>query len=296
MIRELLFLHGRAQQGKDALALKRDWIRAWKEGLRKSGLSIPIAEAAIRFPYYGDTLADFTAGVAREEVADVIWRGDDLADDEKEFLVAALEEARDVAGITDEELLAVMDETVIERGWRDWRWAHSLIQALDEHGPGVSGTTIAIVTRDVFQYLTNRLVKEDIDDAISAAIDDHTETVIVGHSLGTVVAYGILRRAGEAHKWKVPLIVTLGSPLAVRAIRESLRPIAHPSCAAAWFNARDDRDIVALHSLEAPYFGVTPAIENKTDVRNETPNRHGIAGYLSDRDVARRIHDALTAP
>ena len=37
-------------------------------------------------------------------------------------------------------------------------------------------------------------------------------------------------------------------------------------------------------------------IENKTDVRNPTANRHGISGYLDDAEVARRIHDALLAP
>lgn len=29
---------------------------------------------------------------------------------------------------------------------------------------------------------------------------------------------------------------------------------------------------------------------------NRTPNRHGIGGYLDDRDVARRVYDALIAP
>ena len=38
-----------------------------------------------------------------------------------------------------------------------------------------------------------------------------------------------------------------------------------------------------------------PAIENRTDVRNRTTNRHGIAGYLDDQHLARLIHDALVA-
>ena len=37
----------------------------------------------------------------------------------------------------------------------------------------------------------------------------------------------------------------------------------------------------------------TPPVENKTDVKNRTNNQHGINGYLDDKDVARRIHDAL---
>jgi hypothetical protein len=61
-----------------------------------------------------------------------------------------------------------------------------------------------------------------------------------------------------------------------------------------WFNAMDERDIVALYPLSKKYFQVTPQIENKTDVQNPTENRHGISGYLGDPEVARRIHAALT--
>jgi hypothetical protein len=60
-----------------------------------------------------------------------------------------------------------------------------------------------------------------------------------------------------------------------------------------WFNAFDPRDAVALYPLDTEHFDVEPSIENKADVRNDTPNCHGISGYLSDKDVARRIYDAL---
>lgn len=118
-------------------------------------------------------------------------------------------------------------------------------------------------------------------------------TVVVAHSLGTVVAYNLLRRDGQAQRWQVPLFVTLGSPLAVKAIRAALAPIDHPACAAAWFNAMDERDVVALYPLTSDRFDVEPAILNKTDVQNHTANRHGISGYLDDAEVARRIHAAL---
>ena len=57
----------------------------------------------------------------------------------------------------------------------------------------------------------------------------------------------------------------------------------------------EERDIVSLYALDETHFPVDPAIENKTDVDNFTENRHGIAGYLSDKVVAKRIYDALTA-
>jgi hypothetical protein len=125
--------------------------------------------------------------------------------------------------------------------------------------------------------------------------------VVVSHSLGTVVAYSLLMTEGSRLGWKVPLFITLGSPLGVTEIRKAVRniggPLRCPPCAAAWFNAMDQRDVVALYPLTTNVFPldpVEPKIQNKTDVRNRTQNRHGIAGYLDDAEVARRIHAALT--
>ena len=56
----------------------------------------------------------------------------------------------------------------------------------------------------------------------------------------------------------------------------------------------DERDVVALYPLDQSGFPIMPAIENKTDVDNHTENRAGIAGYLNDRVVAKRIYEALT--
>ena len=48
-MKQLVFIHGRAQEGKDALALKAEWIAAWKVGLAKNGLVMPIPEDRVRF-------------------------------------------------------------------------------------------------------------------------------------------------------------------------------------------------------------------------------------------------------
>lgn len=58
----LVFIHGRAQEGKDSVALKAEWVAALGKGLARSGLTLPMADADIRFPYYGDTLAQLVAG------------------------------------------------------------------------------------------------------------------------------------------------------------------------------------------------------------------------------------------
>jgi hypothetical protein len=211
------------------------------------------------------------------------------------LIAAVLEEARQARGITDEQIAEHTDTDAVEQGLLNWPWVRAIAKALDAHMPGASGTTLAMVTFDVYHYLRNPGVRDTIEAGVRAAISPGTETVVVSHSLGTIVSYNLLRREGQAQGWNVPLHLTLGSPLAVTAIRKALAPIKSPACARTWFNAMDPLDIVALYPLSPPRFDVQPAVENKTDVDNHTANNHGITGYLDDPVVARRIYDALTA-
>jgi len=291
----LVFVHGRAQEGKDAVALKAEWVGALRKGLVKGGLALPLADADIRFPYYGDTLAALVDGSG--PVPDVVVRGTDPAsEDEQRFQQAVLEEVMAVAGITDAQVDAVLDDDVRQRGPLNWEWVQGILVAIDNLVPGASGASIALATRDVYQYLRNPGVRRTIDDGVRQAMLPGVPTVVVAHSLGTVVAYNLLRREGAAAGWNVPLFVTLGSPLGVKAIRQSVAPISHPSCVDRWFNAMDERDVVALYPLDSTRFDVTPPIRNKTDVRNHTRNRHGIDGYLDDAEVARCIRTEFAGP
>lgn len=301
MSRELVLVHGRAQEKKDSIALKAEWIEALNEGLAKSNLSLPVAEKDVRFPFYGDTLYDLVDGASAENAAQIIVRGQQGDAAEKTFVRAVLEEVRQKNGITENQLAAIAGEGVVERGPLNWEWVQTILSAIDRHVPYGSGTSIALATYDVYQYLKNSNIRKVIDDGVSAAITPGLETVVVSHSLGTVVAYNLLQQRGRLVGWNVPLFVTVGSPLAVTEIRKTLKFIAPtrcPECVSQWFNAMDDRDVVALYPLTPENFPldpVEPSIENKIDVKNKTTNRHGIAGYLDDKVVAKCIYDALVA-
>ncbi len=295
-MRQLVFIHGRSQQHKDSLALKQSWIDAWQKGLAASGLALPLADEDIRFPYYGDTLDQLVQGRPAAEAAQVIVRGTEESAEEQAFMRAILDEVQQKAGLTDDMVRAQANSEAIARGPQNWAWVQAILSALDSHVPGASGASVALFTKDVYQYLKNPGIRGPIDAGVRSAFTAGKDTVVVSHSLGTVVALNVLRTDGDALGWKVPLFVTLGSPLAVKVIKRSVAPIGHPACAAKWFNAMDERDVVSLYPLDADHFDVSPAIENKTDVNNDTENRHGISGYLSDPVVARRIHEALVAP
>jgi len=300
-MRQLVFIHGRAQEHKNADTLKAEWIDALREGLAKSALTLPIGESDIRFPYYGDTLFDMVNGRSAGEAAEVVIRGTDDDVDQKRFTLEVLEEIRKRANISDAQLAEAAGDEVVRRGPLNWEWVQAILKAVDRFVPHGSGASIALFTNDVYQYLKDSSIREEIEEGIVEAITPGVETVVVAHSLGTVVSYNLLRREGRLLGWKTPLYVTVGAPLAITAIRKTLKgfaPMRCPECVTTWFNAMDERDVVALYPLDAKCFPLNPAepaIENKTDVRNRTSNRHGIAGYLDDREVARRIFEGLTA-
>ena len=292
---QLVFIHGRAQEHKDAAALKGEWIASWKDGLAKSGLAMPVAESDIRFPFYGDTLYDLAQGKTVEQAAAIIVKGAaDAGMEAQEFILAVLQEVQDRAGISDAAIASESGQLVVDKGVLNWSWVQHLLVAIDRNVPGASAASIALGTNDVFQYMDNVGIRNHIENGVREAMQADVPTVVVSHSLGTVVAYNLLRREGADRGWKVPMLVTLGSPLAVTALRKKLAPNRHPSCVGSWFNAFDTRDVVALYPLDAKNFPLDPGITNYQDVKNETPNRHGISGYLSDPLVARTIHAALT--
>ena len=82
-------------------------------------------------------------------------------------------------------------------------------------------TTLEVFTRDVYIYTTKTAVRDEIDRTVAGALTDQP-TVVVAHSLGTVVAYNVLRN--DRRTLKIPLLVTVGSPLGVRSVRDQFRP------------------------------------------------------------------------
>jgi pimeloyl-ACP methyl ester carboxylesterase len=191
--------------------------------------------------------------------------------------------------ITDDDIRSFCDDPTMEKGFLNWPWVLATLRALDSAGGG--SWAVKLFTYDVFAYLTHPGVRDVIDTGVRRLFDTEP-AVVVSHSLGTVVAYDLLRRDGTENKWSVPTFITLGSPLSVNPIAHRLAPIKFPSCVGKWFTARDPLDTVALHPLVPPYFPDFQ-ITAKDDVKNTSDNHHGIVQYLSDPDVALWICDAM---
>ncbi len=285
----LLLVHGRSQGGKDPVKLKAEWLAALTEGLQKAGLTMP-ADVEVDFPFYGDRLDEFARQFELPADPAIIPKGSPVFDDYQEFRRAIAEEMRVRAGVTDAQIRAEMGPlaAAAEKGIENWGWVQAIVRLLDRHLTGVSQTTIEVFMRDVYLYVKRSVVRNAIDALVGDMVKPDT-AVVVAHSLGTVVAYNVLGAARQ----KIPLYVTVGCPLGIRAIRSTLSPIRNPVGNKGWYNAYDAHDIVSLYPLDKDNFDVNPAITNNGTVQNWTDNRHGIVGYLDDVNVAKAIRAGL---
>jgi hypothetical protein len=285
---KLLLVHGRDQQGQNPALLKQAWLDALKEGASAAGKALPTS-TDVAFPYYGDMLDGFTRDVPL--TSQIQSRGDGTQDEFLVFQAQVAEEVRQRAGVTDAEVDAEYGANQRPKGPLNWEWVQAILRAIDKHGAGLNQTTLEIVTRDVFLYTNRSGIRDEINEIVSRELTTEP-TVVVGHSLGSVVAYDVLRN--DPRRLQIPLYATVGSPLGVRAIRDQFRPLRSPSAVQTWYNAFDERDVVALYPLDSANFPVNPPIANYGRVKNSTSNRHGISGYLDDTNVAGRIIGALT--
>ncbi|UOG77655.1 hypothetical protein MTX78_24920 (plasmid) [Hymenobacter tibetensis] len=286
---KLVLIHGRGQAGLDPQLLQQQWLTALHHGCARARVQLP-ADTVVEFPYYGDALAQAVAEIDSPLDAAIRAKGL-LAGPDVALAGEILLELAAHAGIHESDIVLEVGSVPVERGPANWGWVQALLRAVDRL-PGLNSQLLTAFTRDVSVYLSYDGVRARVNDIVAATLSTTEPCVVLAHSLGTVVAYDILRERGASPQY--PGLVTVGSPLGIRAIQRQLAtPLVSPPGVAHWFNAYDNHDVVALLPLDARYFNVTPAIENKSDVLNHTEDRHGIMGYLTDPVVARRIVEAL---
>jgi hypothetical protein len=134
----------------------------------------------------------------------------------------------------------------------------------------------------------NAIVKEQV----FTPFQDLSRTVVVTHSLGTIVGYVLLRKMAPDEK--LPLFVTLGSPLGIGTVQKRIQgPFLKPRVATHWLNGSDPEDFVALRpELTAATFG-SAEIENVSNLENGDENAHSITQYLSHQEISAPILKAL---
>ena len=286
----ILFIHGRAQGGKNIEELKKTWVDTLKKGFQANGYILP-DNVEIDFPFYGDKLDEISAKMEMGNPEDVIAKGGGHDKEYQEFIKSAINEIKQRKVISDDAVAEEADNTDIkEKGIQNWEWIHAIASFIDHHFIDVSEFTIEKFLTDVYLYINFPSVTKSINKIIEDMLTDEP-TIIVAHSLGTVVAYKVIM--DNIDKINLKKFITVGSPLGISAISSKLGIPDNLVGDDGWYNAYDTRDIVALNPLDEKYFWTDPKINNYNNVDNHTDNRHGIIGYLNDKKVAAEIASSL---
>jgi pimeloyl-ACP methyl ester carboxylesterase len=123
---------------------------------------------------------------------------------------------------------------------------------------------------------------------VMASLRNEPQTIIA-HSLGSVVAYRLLRD----QRLPCRRLITIGSPLGFRAVRELLDgKFTWPVGLTDWRNFYDKHDLVALGKPFAHSAEWRPRIIH-TEVDNRDFNSHGAMGYLKLPLVAAALSEVL---
>ncbi|MFG2116015.1 alpha/beta hydrolase [Streptomyces sp. NPDC048718] len=317
----LVFVHGIGGP-RDAAADLDEWLRAVAEGARAAGHGDRISAltggwaADARFAYYGDL---FHAAGAQGGPAGAAAPGE-AGDQDDELLAALLLEAVE-ARLADPDLPAA--EAAALRHARTRLEPPPAAQGVGAPARRVVGAVTSLLAvpglRTAGGWLTARATAgllgqvarylnraesdgtTTLDQRIRARVAESLApdgpTIVVAHSLGTVVALETLHEHRGA--LDVPLFVTLGSPLGIRtAVHPRVRPhpLGTPESVGRWLNFWDRDDLVAarplLEDFVRPNAGAVVPRSRRVD--SDGAWVHPAAKYLAQPAVAGPLVEALT--
>lgn len=307
----LVFVHGIGGPRRVEVDRER-WISALVKGARQAGHSRAaqsLSEGSLLdvvFAHYGDLfqraqaqgagmdgLDEDEAVLLNELLADVVEAHVDAHDGrDRAILARALVQLRpsgEAEGIGDLVRRAINAATTL-LGAGPWGRA----------GQWASGRLMVRDLAQVARYLARgepdgngRTLDMRIREVVAGALGSGP-SVVIGHSLGSIVSFEML----HDHSQAVPLWVTIGSPLAMRAAvwpRVRPRPPATPDTVMCWLNFWDRDDvIVARPILESDIAANTSGVLPKsTRVDSDGIWVHTATKYLAKADVAGPIMEAI---
>lgn len=152
--------------------------------------------------------------------------------------------------------------------------------------------TLVQVTR----YLSEPALREEIQRRVAALLGEET-SVMIGHSLGSVVAY----EAAHRLRRPLPLLVTLGSPLGLRHIVHGklVPPASYPAKVRHWVNVADRDDYIAAEPDLGGLFSEGKPADATFDAAWTVDNEeapHSLVRYLGKRQVGQPVGKALRSP
>lgn len=275
---DLIGVHGISQQQLGRNQLLQVWQAAARDGLERY-TDERSERPTFDVGYYGDVFLETTQSKGEPISTDI----GDADEDIVEFLLEIQDEVA-----ADEP----PDRDEAKKGAPRLPGPLTRLGASLERRFGVAGKLLFFGDLpQVRKYLRDDDLAQVIRDRVTAAIRDGGSTILLGHSLGSIVAYEVLCLVPD-HGIKT--FVTIGSPLGLRSIQEGMRGPAReripglPPGVERWFNIYDTGDPVAL----AGGLGRTwTQVDDSTVGNGDDP--HSASRYLGKREVGRAFASGL---
>lgn len=283
----VVLVHGINNTYSGPEMMATEWVPALLSGLTLAGHPGTLAAEDIACAFYGDLFRPpgrFLGGGPADSVDAA-----ELTDDETELVASWWQAAADA------------DPTVFppsQRALGVTSRTQAALAALanSKFMAGAAERALAIWISQVRRYFTDPDLRARTQARVAEAVTPETR-VVVGHSLGSVVAYEALCAHPD---WQVEAFVTLGSPLATRNIVfDRLRPAPRlidgrwqaswPGQVRRWTNIADRLDFVALTKTLHPLFGpeiIDVLIDNGASY-------HAVDRYLTEPHTGRAIAHGL---
>jgi PGAP1-like protein len=168
---------------------------------------------------------------------------------------------------------------------------------------------IGISFEDLDEYYQKQETREAIRDRLSVMLRKYSgkNIILIAHSMGSIVAYDVLRMEEDSQNIRVQTFLTIGSPLGLPIVGEKIIDEFHdrrtPKNVERWVNLADPGDKVALDIHLADEYQPNDAGVQVKDVlvhngyrspkgeKNE--NKHKSYGYLRAPEVSDILVDAL---
>lgn len=319
--RTILLVHGMGQGGQAAA----DLAAAWEKHLATSygAADLPAPEADLRLTYYADlvdqTDVSNTATYAQTLtwlIANLMGAGSPIvpvlpsALDGATTRKAGLDLLEIGAWVARELMRSRSRFTLVREGLRedplltieqvsDTRPSTGripskarILRRVSTLSPSLTRLVVRTL-QEVHLYLRDDGFRTAVQDRAEQTLDGSDPAVVIGHSLGSVVAIDLVLKRRRT----VPCLITLGSPLWMTSIVSQLQQWHSgraPIRVGTWLNMFDDRDIVGGgHPLRKTWGDTGP--EDVKIHHGDGPYFHSIGGYLSQPNIATAIHEILNA-
>jgi hypothetical protein len=252
----VVLVHGRGQFGYDSAALRREWKRDLDTALATVGMP-KLRDEDVRLAWYADVL---------DPQSDLECG---VTDDEGKDVIGLGSFARGILAT----LSGVIADSAEAMGAR-----------------GLFG--------DILYFLdsgTRCAAQQRVAETFRAIAAERRPVIVVAYSLGSLVTYGYLRAHGKDAAPADVRLITMGSPLGVRELRELMMgaeadSVLAPIGVRSWENIYDPDDVFA-----APLAGKV-AVKELRDRRTESESdyaAHQLKRYARDRATGLALGRAM---